>query len=54
MPTVGAEGMVLGADVPLPAVLVQPFNVCVTVYVAAIATVIDEVLAPLLHNKDPV
>ena len=29
--TVGADGVVLGAAIPLPAVLVHPFTVCVTV-----------------------
>jgi hypothetical protein len=29
--TTGADGTVLGADVPLPFALVQPFTVCVTV-----------------------
>ena len=43
-----------GAVVPLPEELVHPFTVCVTVYVPAVATVIDEVVAPLLHNKEPV
>ncbi len=37
-PTDGAPGVVLGADVPEPAALVQPFTVCVTVYVAASVT----------------
>ena len=39
---------------PLPDELVHPFIVCVTVYVPAVVTVIDEVVAPLLHNKEPV
>ena len=51
--TTGAEGIAFGADVPLPAALVQPFTVVVTVYVAALLTVIDEVFAPLLHNNVP-
>ena len=29
--TVGADGITLGADVPLPAALVHPFTFCVTV-----------------------
>ena len=41
---VGAEGKDLGADVPLPFPLVQPFTVVLTVYVAALVTVIDEVV----------
>ena len=43
-----------GAATPLPEGLVQPFTVCVTVYVPAVVTVIDKVVAPLLHNKEPV
>ncbi len=29
-PTVGVDGTVLGAAVPVPEALVQPFTVCVT------------------------
>src|SRR5258706_4682351 len=53
-PTVGADGAMPGADVPLPVALVHPATVCVTVYVAAFVTVIEVVFAPLLHNNDPV
>ena len=53
-PTVGADGTASGADVPLPVALVHPATVCVTVYVAALVTVMDNVVAPLLHNNDPV
>lgn len=53
--TVGTTGTSLGADVPLPGKLVHPLTaVCVTVYVEASVTVIDEVVAPLLHNNEPV
>ena len=52
--TTGADGIAFGAAIPLPEELVQPFNVCVTEYVPAVVTVIDEVVAPLLHNKEPV
>jgi hypothetical protein len=52
--TVGADGIAFGAATPLPGRLVHPFSVCVTVYVPAVVTVIDEVVAPLLHNKEPV
>ena len=52
--TVGADGIAFGAATPLPEGLVQPFIVWVTVYVPAVVTVIDEVVAPLLHNKEPV
>ena len=52
--TVGATGIAFGAAAPLPEGLVQPFTICVTEYVPAVITVIDEVVAPLLHNKEPV
>ena len=51
--TTGADGIAFGAAIPLPEGLVQPFNVCVTEYVPAVVTVIDEVVAPLLHNNEP-
>ena len=44
----------IGAATPLPGLLIHPFTDCVTVYVPAVATVIDAVVAPVLHNKDPV
>jgi hypothetical protein len=52
--TVGVGGTTFGADTPLPAALMHPLIVCVTVYVAALLTVIEFVMAPLLHNNDPV
>ena len=52
--TTGADGIAFGAATPLPEGLVHPFTVCVTEYVPAVGTVIDEVVAPLLHNKEPV
>jgi uncharacterized protein YqjF (DUF2071 family) len=52
--TVGADGVVFGAAVPLPAALVHPSIVWVTEYVPPVVTVIDGVIAPLLHNNDPV
>ena len=52
--TVGADGISFGAATPLPEGLVHPFTVWVTVYVPAVVTVIVEVVAPLLHNKEPV
>ena len=51
--TVGADGIAFGAATPLPAALVHPFTVWVTVYVPAVVTVIDDVVAPLLHNNGP-
>ena len=47
-------GVGLGAAVPLLAGLIQAFTVCVTVYVPADITVMDAVVAPLLHNNVPV
>jgi hypothetical protein len=51
--TPGADGISLGAATPLPGRLIHPFTVCVTVYVPAVVTVIDEPAAPVLHNKEP-
>ena len=51
--TAGAEGIVLGAAVPLPDALVQPLTVWVTVYVPALVTVMLEVAAPVLHSSVP-
>ena len=51
--TVGADGISCGVATPLPEGLVHPFTVCVTEYVPAVVTVIDEVVAPLLHNRSP-
>ena len=50
----GCVGVDLGAVVPLPAALVQPFTDCVTVYVLAIFIVIAAVVAAVLHNNVPV
>jgi len=52
--TLSVDGIAFGAATPLREGLVQPFTVWVTVYVPAVVTVIDEVVAPLLHNKEPV
>ncbi len=52
--TTGADGIACGAATALPERLAHPFTVWVTVYVPAVVTVIDEVVAPLLHNKEPV
>ena len=51
--TEGAVGVVFGAAVPDPEALVQPSTVCVTVYVPALPTVIDEAVSVVLHNKLP-
>ena len=51
---IGAAGVAFGTDVALLVALVHPFTVCLTVYVAALDTIIDAVFAPLLHNKVPV
>ena len=50
----GTAGVGLGADVALAAGLEQPFIACVTVYVPAVVTVIDDVVAPLLQSNAPV
>ena len=48
--TVGAVTVeVNGAATPLREGLVQPFTVCVTVYVPAVLTVISEVVSVVLH-----
>ena len=51
--TTGADGIAKGAAIAEPEALVHPPNVLVTVYVPAVVTVIDEVVAPVFHNKDP-
>ena len=50
----GAAGIAFGADVALAEALVHPSTVCLTVYVLELVTVIDGVVAPLLHNNVPV
>ena len=52
--TIGIAGIVFGAEVPVPAELMHPLRVCVAVYVAAFVTVIEGVVAPVLHNIEPV
>jgi len=52
--TLGADGVVFGAAVVLIVALVQPFTVSDTPNVPVVVTVIDGVVAPLLHNKVPV
>ena len=47
---VGAAGAVFGAATPDPEELVQLFAVWVTVYVPAVFTVMEFVVAPLLHK----
>ena len=51
--TSGTAGVVFGLAVPLPASLVQPFTVVVTVYVPAIVTLIVEDVSPVLHIRLP-
>jgi hypothetical protein len=51
--TTGVAGAVLGAAIPLPDALVQPFTVWVTVYVPALVTVMLGVTAPVLHSSVP-
>jgi hypothetical protein len=51
---VGVAGITFGAAVPLPAGLEQPNAVCVTVYIPAVGTVIDVVVAPVLHDNVPI
>ena len=51
--TVGADGVVFGVANPEPTELVQPSIVCITVYVPALLTVIDEVVSVVLHNNVP-
>ena len=41
-------------EVPVPAALVQPFTVCVTVKVADVVTVMEAVVAPVFHKNDAV
>ena len=52
--TTGADGIAKGAAIAEPEALVHPPKVLVTVYVPAVVIVIDEVVAPVLHNNDPV
>ena len=53
--TVGALTDEFSGDAfPLPGPLVHPLIVCVTVYVPDVVTVIEEVVAPLLHKSEPV
>ena len=51
--TTGVAGVATGAAMPEPAALVQPLTVLVTVYVPAVVTVIEAVVAPVLHNIVP-
>jgi hypothetical protein len=48
-------GKIKGAAVPLPGALVHPYTeVCVTVLVPALVTVIEEVVSDVFHNNVPV
>lgn len=52
--TEGVAGFGLGSLIPLPARLVQPLMVVVTVNVPAVFTVIDGLVSPVLHKRSPV
>ena len=52
--TTGVAGVVFGDARPEPTALVQPFIVCVTLYVFALCTVMVDVVSFVLHNKPPV
>ena len=51
--TTGVDGIATGAATPEPNVLAQVPTVLLTVYVPAVVTVIEAVVAPLLHNIVP-
>ena len=51
--TAGTEGIAFGADTPLPIGLAQPSTVLFTVIVPAVVTVMEGVVAPVLHNMLP-
>ena len=50
----GRAGIVFGAATPAAGELLQPFTDWMTVYVPGVDTVIEDAVAPLLHNKEPV
>lgn len=50
----GVAGALSGADLPVPALLMHPLTVVVTLYVAFVVTVIEEVVALVLHSNEPV
>ena len=45
--------LVFGAATPEPEALTHPLTVCVSVYVPELLTLIDDVVAVVLHNKVP-
>ena len=47
------ELVVFGAATPEPEALTHPLTVWVSVYVPALLTLIDDVVAAVLHNKVP-
>ena len=51
--TAGVAGTDLGAAIPLPDALVQPFTVWVTVYAPASVTIMLGVASPVLHSNVP-
>ena len=50
----GAVGIAIGAAVSLDNELVQPFNVCETVYEPDVVVVMELAVSPVLHKIDPV
>jgi hypothetical protein len=52
--TEATTGAKIGNAMAVPGALVHPsFSVCVTLYIPPTETVMEEVVAPVLHNKDP-
>ena len=49
----GAVMSAIGAATPEPEALTHPLTVCVSVYVPALLTLIDDVVAVVLHNRVP-
>ena len=47
------DGIAFGEDTPLPIGLAQPSTVLFTVIVPAVVTVMEGVVAPVLHNMLP-
>ena len=45
--------VVFGAATPEPEALIHPLTVCVSVYVPALFTLIDDVVSVVFHNRVP-